>query len=59
MQNNDLKTPTDLTGNNKLSTNKINIKIQTYEDESIDCAWDGGFTAHWNNKDVQKDMGVN
>ena len=37
MQNNDLKTPTDLTGNNKLSTNKINIKIQTYEDESIDC----------------------
>jgi hypothetical protein len=38
---------------------KINKYKLSDEDESIDCAWDGGFTAHWNNKDVQKDMGVN
>jgi hypothetical protein len=38
------------------------LKINKYklfdQNDKIECAWDGGFTDHWNNPDVQKDMGV-
>jgi hypothetical protein len=38
---------------------KINKYKLSNEDNGINCAWDGGFEAYWNNKTVQKDMGIN